>query len=343
LQSETARITTNALEKPSVSVSIPTFNAEGTVIRCLDSLVGQSYKPMEIFVVDDGSTDSTSSKVSEYSVVHPEVKLLGTPHMGASHARNEGLSRSKGDVVLFADSDAYYDTEYLARATAALSGDHGIGAVCVTGGIWIVQNTVVSRCIEIEYAIKQRLISQGKLGPYFAYVYTREALSRVGGYDESLFQGEDKDVFFRVKEAGFRAALVPGLNWFHLYPQNWTSLVKRSYRGGRTRILYVVKRRRLNEYARSTGLFWVALVLAVIGFFQPIFWAILAVGFVAGYVYRLVRGFHLGSGAGSPRDLFALPLVSFVRYFATALGYVRGTLVYLARKILGKAITWSDL
>lgn len=329
--------------KLTVSVTVPTFNGQKTIVQCLDSLVSQERSPIEIIVVDDGSVDKTSSLVTEYSRSHPEVRLIKTPHLGASHARNEGLAFSKGGVVLFADSDAFYNEDYLTKAVEALSKDSKVGAVCVTGGIWIVKDTVVSRCTKIEYAIKQRLIAKRKLGPYFAYVYTKEALSKAGGYDESLFQGEDKDVFHRVTEAGFKVALVPGLNWYHIYPQDWTSLVKRCYRGGRTRLLYVVKQHRLGEYARSTGLFWVTVALTAGGFIDPAAWEILGLGFAAGYLYKVVQVFQRGVGTGAVGDLLALPMVSFVRYFATSVGYLKGTIIYIARRGLGKSTVWSDL
>jgi len=65
------------------------------------------------------------------------------------------------------------------------------------------KNTFVSRGLALEFEMKQRFLKSGKWKPYFAFVYTRRAIEQVGGFDEKLFQGEDKDLFGRVKAQGF--------------------------------------------------------------------------------------------------------------------------------------------
>ena len=85
-----------------ISVIIPAFNEEKTIGGCLKSLKNQSYKQMEIIVVDDGSSDSTRNIVKGFS----DIKLLTQSHKGPGQARNLGASNAKGEILIFVDVPA---------------------------------------------------------------------------------------------------------------------------------------------------------------------------------------------------------------------------------------------
>lgn len=85
-----------------VSVIIPAYNAKNTIVQTLDSVFSQTYSPIEVIVINDGSIDATASIVSNYK---EEVKLITTVNKGVSHARNLGLSHANGKYIQFLDSD----------------------------------------------------------------------------------------------------------------------------------------------------------------------------------------------------------------------------------------------
>lgn len=88
-----------------VSVVIPAFNAESTIADCLDSILKQSHRNLEVIVVDDGSMDNTATLVAKLSKLDSRVSLLRSPHSGVSHARNVGINAAKGSWLAFCDAD----------------------------------------------------------------------------------------------------------------------------------------------------------------------------------------------------------------------------------------------
>jgi glycosyltransferase involved in cell wall biosynthesis len=328
---------------PLVSVTVPTFNNRDTIAQCIESLVSQEYRNVEVIVVDDGSTDGTGVIVKDLQSKYSNVRLVRTDHSGASHARNVGISKSSGPVFLFADGDAIYSHDYLVKSIALLLADSGMGAVCVSGTNWIQKSTFVSRGIALEYEMKQGFLKTGKWKPYFAFVYTRRAIEQVGGYDERLFQGEDKDLFNRVKGAGFSIGLVRGFSWFHRYPQDLRSLMARSYRGGKQRVVYVVKRGMYAEVLKRTAGLWGLLILLVSAPFAPEGYLLLASVLAVGYCYKLQFDLRNGLGKGNFSDLLLLPVVSAVRYLTTAVGYSKGSFVYLLRRVRHLETGWADV
>ena len=94
-----------------VSIIVPIYNTEGFLDRCLRSIVSQTYKDIEIILVDDGSTDSSLGICKEYASKDYRVKLLSQPNSGASAARNNGLNHTQGDYVMFVDSDDWIEQD----------------------------------------------------------------------------------------------------------------------------------------------------------------------------------------------------------------------------------------
>ena len=98
-----------------VSIIIPVYNARLYVKRCLDSIVNQTYKNLQILIIDDGSFDG-SSDICELYMTDKRVQVFHQKNSGASAARNFGLDRAEGEYILFVDADDYIDTNLLDKA-----------------------------------------------------------------------------------------------------------------------------------------------------------------------------------------------------------------------------------
>ena len=100
---------------PQISVIIPVYNVERYLRQCLDSVVGQTYRNLEILIVDDGSMDGSGDICDEYKEKDERVKVFHTDNHGLSAARNYALDRSHGDYIAFIDSDDWFELNALER------------------------------------------------------------------------------------------------------------------------------------------------------------------------------------------------------------------------------------
>ena len=95
-----------------ISVIIPVYNSENTIIRTLDSIFSQNYKNYEVIIVNDGSSDNSYNIIKKYCDNHANFFVYDIPNQGVSNARNFGLEKASGDYIIFLDSDDWVDVEY---------------------------------------------------------------------------------------------------------------------------------------------------------------------------------------------------------------------------------------
>lgn len=96
-----------------ISIIVPVYNVEKYIKECLDSLIDQTYKNIEIIIVDDGSTDKSGKICDEYEKKNKNIKVIHKENEGLGFARNTGLENAKGEFVTFVDSDDYVDNNFI--------------------------------------------------------------------------------------------------------------------------------------------------------------------------------------------------------------------------------------
>ena len=101
-----------------VSVIIPVYNAEQYLRQCLDSVVGQTLKDIEIICVDDGSQDNSVAILKEYAARDSRLRLIREKNRGAGAARNQGLREATGEYLSFLDADDFFEQDMLEKAVA---------------------------------------------------------------------------------------------------------------------------------------------------------------------------------------------------------------------------------
>lgn len=115
---------------PKVSVIVPVYNCEAYIERCLDSIVSQTLQPIEIIVIDDGSTDRTGFIIDGFAQKYDNFVVVHQENGGVSAARNKGLALAKGEYIGFVDADDYAKPEMFEQLyTAAEEFDADI-AMC---------------------------------------------------------------------------------------------------------------------------------------------------------------------------------------------------------------------
>ena len=101
------------MEKEKISVLVPVYNAEEHIPKCIESILNQTYKNIELIIVNDGSSDKSYDIIEEYKNKDDRIIAIHTENKGVSHARNTALDNAKGSFVTFVDSDDYIDEDYI--------------------------------------------------------------------------------------------------------------------------------------------------------------------------------------------------------------------------------------
>ena len=100
-------------ENDLISVVIPVYNVEQYLPKCIESIMNQTYKNLEIILVNDGSTDGSQKICEEYKSIDNRIKIINKENGGLSDARNVGIDNSSGNYITFIDSDDYIDDDYV--------------------------------------------------------------------------------------------------------------------------------------------------------------------------------------------------------------------------------------
>lgn len=133
-----------------ISVVIPVYNVEKFLPQCLNSIIHQTYKNLEIILVNDGSTDNSDEICKTFAKRDKRIKIIHQKNAGVSAARNNGLKHATGDYVHFIDSDDYIDLDYYKKMVDA---NNGIGADIIAAGV-VSQNGAL---YNVEYKHKSIL------------------------------------------------------------------------------------------------------------------------------------------------------------------------------------------
>jgi len=179
-----------------VSVIIPTFNRFKLISRAIDSVLSQTIKPFEIIVVDDGSSDNTSTFIKNN---YKSVKLIKQNNLGVSKARNVGIKNSSGNWIALLDSDDEWKNNKLEVQIKSLS-EYDYYSVCHTNEIWIRNGIRVNqkkRHQKYGGDIFDKCLDICRISPS-SIIFKKNIINEVGWFDEGLSICEDYDLWLRI-------------------------------------------------------------------------------------------------------------------------------------------------
>ena len=116
--------------KGLVSIIIPVYNVETYLERCLESICRQTYRQLEVLLVNDGSTDASAAIARRYADSDSRFTLYNKENGGLSSARNYGIERAAGEYMVFVDSDDYVDENYVEYLLNIHRGPEVLGKFC---------------------------------------------------------------------------------------------------------------------------------------------------------------------------------------------------------------------
>ncbi len=106
--------------QPLVSIIVPVYNVEKYLNKCISSIINQSYKNLQILLVDDGSSDASPQICDKYAAVDERITVYHNSNHGPSYSRNFGLERSNGEYITFIDSDDWLEENYVSNLVQAI-------------------------------------------------------------------------------------------------------------------------------------------------------------------------------------------------------------------------------
>ena len=226
----------------SVSIIIPTFNGASRIGDCLNALLNQTKgRDVEILVVNDGSTDSTTDIVARYS----GVRCITQSNAGPAAARNRGASEARGTIILFTDDDCAPMSDWLTAMTKPFEDPDVIG---VKGIYRTRQKRLAARFVQIEYEDKYRLmvdLPQIDFIDTYSAGFRRDRFLEMNGYDTSfpLACAEDVELSYRMSARGWTMKFIPAAIVYHTHPDTLWAYLKKKYKFAFWRVIAVSKNR----------------------------------------------------------------------------------------------------
>lgn len=208
---------------PTFSILMPVYNGEEYIAAAVESVLSQTFRDLELVILDDGSKDASLRMIQEFQRREPRIRIVSRVNQGHVRTQNELIGRANGKLVAFIAQDDIYTIERLARQVAWLDANPEFDALCGSFSTIDASGRVVSdmQCGLQALEITDELRS-GKVRTHIStYAFRAEALARVGGFREYFESAEDIDLQLRLGEIG-RIGYVP--ESFYLYRLHSSSI-----------------------------------------------------------------------------------------------------------------------
>ena len=205
--------------KPMVSVIVPLYNAAPYIRECLASIVASSYRPIEVVVVDDGSTDTSWAEAKAFAATHTEVRVIHQENAGVSRARNHAIQEAQGEYILPVDADDKISADYIEQAVEAMTDEvrvvgckaHFFGA---KEGEWVLPE------YSPELLARKNMI-------HISSLFRKADWQRAGGFCEEEIYREDWDWWLSMMELGGRYVRLDTVGlYYRVLPQSRRRLAK---------------------------------------------------------------------------------------------------------------------
>ncbi len=200
---------------PRVSVIVPAYNSENTIGRCLSAIEAQDYpkRLFEVIAVDDGSRDGTAEIIKQRG-----VKYFWQTNKGPATARNKGVEKATGEIILFTDADCVPEKNWIREMVRPFEDKE---VVAVKGAYRTGQKEIVARFCQIEFEERFELLKKAAsidMIDTYSAGFRKEVFDKMGGFDTSfpVANNEDTELSYRMSAKGFKMVFNPNAIVSHL-------------------------------------------------------------------------------------------------------------------------------
>lgn len=203
--------------QPKISIIVPVYKTEGLLDRCVESIVGQTYKNLEIILVDDGSPDNCPAMCDEWAEKDSRIRVIHKENGGVSSARNAALDIATGDYIGFVDSDDWIEPEMYSSLIQKISESGKNIALCSYYAVEISGERYECRCVVDKEVLDKddyfRFIVLGGDGGYiWNRLYDADILKEVR-FDEDIWYSEDLLFNFKTAQKSNGAAILDKIEY----------------------------------------------------------------------------------------------------------------------------------
>lgn len=226
-----------------ISVIVPVYKVEKYLNQCVDSITNQTYKNLEIILVEDGSPDNCGRICDEYAKKDSRIKVIHKENGGVSSARNVGLNTSTGNWIAFVDSDDWIEKEYFEAMINQAKKENANVILCGYNRIWKNNVEKVNASGEtVNYTSKKYLINSLNPQTGFGFCHMkliqRECIGEIR-FNENLVVGEDALFNIQISKNIEKAVFLK--QPIYNYRNNSNSVVKRYDENYANKYLYSMK------------------------------------------------------------------------------------------------------
>ncbi len=222
-----------------ISVIIPVFNHERYIGEAIESVLAQTYRPLELIVIDDGSTDRSGAVAQSFG---SPVRYYHQANEGQGAARNHGVSLARGAYLSFLDADDLWPSEKLAWQMAAFEADPGLDIVF---GHVTQFHTLDGPPNPARHGNRSLDTAPGYLPS--AMLIKTSSFQRVGDFSTAWKIGEVVDWYMRAREAGLKSLMLPQVVLQRRIHQDNSGIRSRGSQGDYVRILKAAIDRRREQ------------------------------------------------------------------------------------------------
>ncbi|MFC1906271.1 glycosyltransferase [Chloroflexota bacterium] len=320
-----------------ISIIIPMYNAEGTIIQTLKSLENQTIRDFDIVIVDDGSQDTSPELVKQFSnQSNLLIKLIKQVNSGPAKARNLGVQNSNGEIIIFLDSDCITPPNWIEMMIEPLKGNV-IGCNC--GYRVKNKNSLIARYINNEIAYRhEKMLGQkiGTIGTYSAS-FVKSIFTKAGGFNTEYTSAnaEDFDLGFTINRMGYSIRFTGETFVWHFHVDSVNKYLKQQFSRGYWRVkMYLRNKDKIVKGDSYTGheaqfqfiysnLAFVSLILIAVNPYFPLI----------GFGLLLISNLPLGLWAYRREKKYVLiaPVLASLRSLSGTIGAYTYAIKHLSR------------
>ena len=314
---------------PAVSVIVPCYNEQNTILLLLEAIYAQTYprSQLEVVIADGISTDKTRQQIGEFQAGHSDlvVRIIDNPKRTIPSGLNQAIRSARGELIVRLDAHSVPQPDYVARCVSALEQDLGDSV----GGVWEIrprddgwQARGIALAASHPFGVGDahyRFTNTAQVVDTVPFgAFRRSLLERVGYFDEELLTNEDYEFNVRIRQAGGKIWLDPAIRSVYFARQNLAELARQYGRYG------YWKARMLRRYPGTIRwrqalppLFVLSLLVLLL---LAIWWPVSRLIFViesAGYaVILLLAGIQLSRKNHDWKLIFSVPLAIATMHLA---------------------------